>query len=137
MEPAARKANGSTYAIGDVQGCFEPLERLLERVRFGPGDRAWLVGDLVNRGPRSLDVLRWAIGLGERATVVLGNHELSLLACAVGARELRKRDTFEDVLHADDADERPDQEARGRAEEVARRQRKRHRHSFLTNGATR
>ena len=105
MEPAAKKANGATYAIGDIQGCFEPLERLLERVRFGPGDRAWLVGDLVNRGPRSLDVLRWAIGLGDRATVVLGNHELSLLACAVGARELRKRDTFEDVLNADDANE--------------------------------
>ena len=105
MEPAAKKANGATYAIGDIQGCFETLERLLERVRFGPGDRAWLVGDLVNRGPRSLDVLRWAIGLGDRATVVLGNHELSLLACAVGARELRKRDTFEDVLNADDANE--------------------------------
>ena len=105
MEAGAKKANGATYAIGDIQGCFETLERLLERVRFGPGDRAWLVGDLVNRGPRSLDVLRWASELGDRATVVLGNHELSLLACAVGAGELRKRDTFEDVLNADDANE--------------------------------
>jgi len=103
METAARRS-GSTYAIGDIQGCFDPLERLLERVRFGANDRVWLVGDLVNRGPRSLAVLRWAMKLGKRATVVLGNHDLSLLACAVGARPIRKRDTFGGVLRAADAD---------------------------------
>jgi bis(5'-nucleosyl)-tetraphosphatase (symmetrical) len=102
MTRTVAETPGVTYAIGDIQGCFEPLNRLLERVRFGPDDRAWLVGDLVNRGPQSLEVLRWAMGLGERATVVLGNHELSLLACAVGARELRKKDTFEPVLRAKD-----------------------------------
>ena len=100
-----RRKLGSTYAIGDIQGCLEPLERLLERIRFGPHDRVWLVGDLVNRGPRSLEVLRWARGLGERATVVLGNHDLRLLACAVGARRPRKRDTFHAVLSAPDCDE--------------------------------
>jgi bis(5'-nucleosyl)-tetraphosphatase (symmetrical) len=105
MERVARKLQGATYAIGDIQGCFEPLGRLLERIRFGPHDRAWLVGDLVNRGPRSLDVLRWAKGLGQRATVVLGNHDLRLLACAVGARRPRKRDTFQGVLRAADAEE--------------------------------
>ena len=104
MASRARKT-GSTYAIGDIQGCFDPLERLLERVRFGAHDRVWLVGDLVNRGPRSLEVLRWAMGLGKRVTVVLGNHDLSLLACAVGARPLRKRDTFGSVLDAADAGE--------------------------------
>jgi bis(5'-nucleosyl)-tetraphosphatase (symmetrical) len=94
------------YAIGDIQGCMASLERLLALIAFSPGsDRLWLVGDLVNRGPRSLDVLRWAKGLGDRATVVLGNHDLRLLACAVGARRLRKRDTFQAVLHAPDAEE--------------------------------
>ena len=102
---ARRRRRGATYAIGDIQGCYEPLVRLLERIRFGPHDRVWLVGDLVNRGPRSLEVLRWARGLGERASVVLGNHDLRLLACAVGARRLRKRDTFQAVLHASDSDE--------------------------------
>jgi bis(5'-nucleosyl)-tetraphosphatase (symmetrical) len=104
MQPRASKTRGATYAIGDIQGCFEPLERLLERVRFGPRDRAWLVGDLVNRGPLSLEVLRWARRLGARATVVLGNHDLSLLACAAGVRRIRKRDTFQRVLRARDAE---------------------------------
>ena len=55
----------ATWAIGDIHGCFETLQRLLERVEFAPArDRLWLVGDLVNRGPRSLEVLRWAVGWG-------------------------------------------------------------------------
>ena len=75
----------ATYAIGDIQGCFHTLTRLLERFRFDPNaDRIWLVGDLVNRGPRSLEVLRWATDLGDRLTAVLGNHYRHRLARAAG-----------------------------------------------------
>jgi bis(5'-nucleosyl)-tetraphosphatase (symmetrical) len=96
----------ATYAIGDVQGCFLTLTRLLERFRFDSrADRIWLVGDLVNRGPRSLDVLRWAISLGDRVTAVLGNHDLHLLAVAVGARMQRPRDTLSAVLEAPDRED--------------------------------
>jgi len=81
------------------------LERLLSLVSFSPGqDRVWLVGDLVNRGPRSLDVLRWARDLGSTVTCVLGNHDLHLLARASGAAPEKKRDTLDDVLYAHDAD---------------------------------
>ncbi len=91
------------YAIGDIQGCFLTLSRLLERIRFDPQhDRLWLVGDLVNRGPRSLEVLRLAYGLGERVTVVLGNHDLHLLGRAFGVRKQKRRDTLDDVLTAPD-----------------------------------
>jgi bis(5'-nucleosyl)-tetraphosphatase (symmetrical) len=95
----------ATYAIGDVQGCFTTLERLLRRIDFAPGsDRLWLVGDLVNRGPSSLEVLRWAKSMGNSIVVVLGNHDLHLLARAEGLREARKRDTFDDILEAPDRD---------------------------------
>jgi bis(5'-nucleosyl)-tetraphosphatase (symmetrical) len=93
----------ATYAVGDVQGCFTTLERLLRRIEFDRGrDRLWLVGDLVNRGPSSLEVLRWAKSLGGGAVAVLGNHDLHLLARAEGLREPRARDTFDDVLGAPD-----------------------------------
>jgi len=96
----------ATYAIGDIQGCFLTLTRLLERFRFDSrADRIWLVGDLVNRGPRSLDVLRWAAGLGDRVTAVLGNHDLHLLAVAVGARVQRPRDTLSAILEAPDRED--------------------------------
>ncbi len=96
----------ATWVIGDLQGCFEPLQRLLRAIAYEPAnDRLWLVGDLVNRGPDSLSVLRWAKALGERAVVVLGNHDLHLLARAKGVGPVGKRDTLEAVLQAPDRDE--------------------------------
>jgi bis(5'-nucleosyl)-tetraphosphatase (symmetrical) len=96
----------STYAIGDIQGCFTTLLRLLERIGFDPEcDRLWLVGDLVNRGKSSLDVLRWAKGLGSRLVAVLGNHDLNLLARSEGLRPRKSLDTLEEVLSAPDREE--------------------------------
>lgn len=94
----------STYAIGDVQGCFEPLQRLLTTIQFDPNkDTLWFAGDLVNRGPQSLHVLRFIKSLGSKAKVVLGNHDLHLLAVFYGRHDVRKNDTFSDLLAADDA----------------------------------
>jgi len=95
----------ATYAIGDIQGCYAPFMELLRRVRFRPGDdRLWLVGDVVNRGPRSLDVLRWIADHEDDVTWVLGNHDLHLVAMSLGIREEKGRDTFQDVLAAPDRD---------------------------------
>ena len=95
----------ATYAIGDIQGCFEPLQRLLARISFTPGtDRLWLVGDLVNRGPQSLEVLRYVKALGSAAQCVLGNHDLHLLMRAAGCSRRRDDDTLEAVLAAADCD---------------------------------
>ncbi len=94
------------YAIGDVQGCLDPLQRLLERIDFDPArDTLWFTGDLVNRGPDSVAVLRFVRSLGGRAITVLGNHDLHLLARAAGAAKPKKRDTLDDILHAPDRDE--------------------------------
>ena len=94
------------YAIGDLQGCYDPLQRLLERIQFAPTqDTLWLVGDLVNRGPQSLEVLRFIKSLGEAAVTVLGNHDLHLLALAAGFGRVHKSDTFGPILAASDRDE--------------------------------
>jgi bis(5'-nucleosyl)-tetraphosphatase (symmetrical) len=96
----------ATYAIGDVQGCFDELQALLERVGFNRAhDRLWFVGDLVNRGPKSLEVLRFVKALGDRAVTVLGNHDLHLVTQYEGFERKRKDDTFTDVLGAPDAKE--------------------------------
>ena len=93
------------YVVGDLQGCSQAFDQLLERIEFDERhDELWLVGDLVNRGPDSLRVLRRVIELGDRVTTVLGNHDLHLLAAAAGARTASPSDTFQDVLGADDAE---------------------------------
>jgi bis(5'-nucleosyl)-tetraphosphatase (symmetrical) len=94
----------ATYAIGDVQGCYDELQALLERIGFNRDrDRLWFVGDLVNRGPKSLEVLRFVRGLEEKAVTVLGNHDLHLVTQFEGFERKRKDDTFTDVLGAPDA----------------------------------
>lgn len=93
----------ATYAIGDIQGCHAELCDLLALVGFSPReDRLWLVGDLVNRGPASLAVLREVMRLGERAVTVLGNHDFHLLTVAAGHRRPHRGDTLDDVLAAPD-----------------------------------
>lgn len=87
----------ATYVIGDIQGCAESLQALLVQCRFSEGDHLWCVGDLVNRGPYSLEVLEYLMSLGARAQVVLGNHDLHLLACHAGATPSRG-DTLDAIL---------------------------------------
>jgi bis(5'-nucleosyl)-tetraphosphatase (symmetrical) len=96
----------ATYAIGDIQGCFSALERLIQQLQFDPiNDRLWFVGDLVNRGPDSASVLRYIKNLGESVVTVLGNHDLHLLAVAAGCVPMREKDTVQDVLTAPDRDD--------------------------------
>ncbi|MDD9883466.1 MAG: symmetrical bis(5'-nucleosyl)-tetraphosphatase [Gammaproteobacteria bacterium] len=96
----------AVYAVGDVQGCVVPLEEMLDKLRFDPQrDQLWLTGDLVNRGPHSLETLRLVKRLGGSAVTVLGNHDLHLLAVAAGLREARPGDTLDAILRAPDRDE--------------------------------
>ena len=96
----------ATYAVGDIQGCCTELQQLMELIRFDPvADKLWLVGDLVNRGPDSLGVLRLVKSLGDAAITVLGNHDLHLLAVSEGAAELHRSDTLNDILDSPDRDE--------------------------------
>ncbi len=96
----------ATYAVGDIQGCYAPLLCLLEEVEFDKRrDQLWLVGDLVNRGPQSLEVLRLLKSMGNSVKIVLGNHDLHLLAVAWGVRKAKPKDTFDAILAAADKDE--------------------------------
>ncbi len=96
----------ATYAIGDLQGCYDPLARLLDYLDFAPEkDRLWFVGDLVNRGPQSLEVLRFVRSLGAAAVTVLGNHDLHLVMQSEGFGKPNKEDTLDAILKAKDRDE--------------------------------
>lgn len=94
------------YAVGDVQGCLQPLKCLLDQVSFNPAnDQLWFAGDLINRGPDSLDTLRFIKNLGPCTRIVLGNHDLHLLAVAYRIRPPHKTDTLDEVLQADDCEQ--------------------------------
>lgn len=94
------------YLIGDVQGCDEALERLLNNISFSPStDTLYLLGDLVNRGPDNAKVLRRLMALGNSAQCLLGNHDLHLLAASQGVRPLNKQDTVQDILNAPDCND--------------------------------
>jgi bis(5'-nucleosyl)-tetraphosphatase (symmetrical) len=95
----------TTYAIGDIQGCLDELKLLLDNIRFDPAsDQLWLVGDIVNRGPKSLETLRYIRDMGDSAITVLGNHDLHLLAIASGAAKIKRKDTIQDILDAPDSE---------------------------------
>jgi len=96
----------AVYAVGDLQGCLEPLQCLLEHVNFDPAkDRLWLVGDLVNRGPQSLETLRFLYRIRESVVCVLGNHDLHLLAASRNIERLKKGDTLREILEAPDCND--------------------------------
>jgi len=93
------------YAIGDIQGCYDRLKDVLAKVDFSPSrDRLWVAGDLINRGPSSLKTLRYIESLGDSAVVVLGNHDLHLLAVALGGHAPKRKDTLAEILRAPDRD---------------------------------
>ncbi|WP_315982476.1 symmetrical bis(5'-nucleosyl)-tetraphosphatase [Aliamphritea spongicola] len=93
------------YAIGDIQGCFDELIQLLDTLNFSPEDTLWVAGDLVNRGPKSLETLRFLKELGSQTRIVLGNHDLHLLAIHYGTTTQRRSDTFDEILNAPDRED--------------------------------
>jgi bis(5'-nucleosyl)-tetraphosphatase (symmetrical) len=96
----------ATFAIGDLQGCYQEFRELLDLIHFDPEkDRLWLVGDIVNRGPGSLAILRFIMSLKDAVIMVLGNHDLHLLMVAEGCASLHRNDTLQEILDAPDRDE--------------------------------
>lgn len=96
----------ATYAIGDIQGCFQQFQTLLAHIQFDADeDTLWFTGDLVNRGQQSLETLRFIKALGEKHKTVLGNHDLHLLAVAYGSKPSNPHDTLHTILQAPDRDE--------------------------------
>lgn len=96
----------ATYAIGDIQGCFEAFQALLKKIAFDPAkDQLWLTGDIINRGPQSLETLRYVISLGNSAKVILGNHDCHALAVYNGHKRAHKLDTYQTIIDAPDAGE--------------------------------
>tara|TARA_R110000868_G_scaffold69261_1_gene204178 strand:+ start:55771 stop:56532 length:762 start_codon:yes stop_codon:yes gene_type:complete len=94
----------TTYAIGDVQGCYDALQTLLDDIHYSDADTLWFVGDLINRGPKSLETLRFIKSL-KNAVTVLGNHDLATVAIAHDFAQQHESDTLDDILHAPDRDE--------------------------------
>ncbi|HVK98942.1 MAG TPA: symmetrical bis(5'-nucleosyl)-tetraphosphatase [Dongiaceae bacterium] len=95
----------ATWAIGDLQGCYEDFRCLLDKIHFNPDrDQLWLTGDLVNRGPASLETLRFCYDRRDNLLTVLGNHDLHMLAVLSGSVEFKRKDTFKDILKAKDRD---------------------------------
>ncbi|EGA71986.1 diadenosine tetraphosphatase [Vibrio sinaloensis DSM 21326] len=96
----------SNYIVGDIQGCFDELQQLLQQADFNPKhDTIWFAGDLVARGPKSLETLRYVKSLGQSAKVILGNHDLHLLAVSLGIHKVKKKDQTAPILVANDKDE--------------------------------
>jgi len=96
----------ATYVIGDIQGCYRELLALLDKIKFDPArDRLWFVGDLVNRGPQSLETMRFVKNLGQETVIVLGNHDLHLLAVAHDPSNKHRKDTLDTILAAPDSKE--------------------------------
>ena len=94
----------ATYAIGDIQGCYDELQDLLKVIKFSTSDQLWFAGDLVNRGPKSLETLRFIKDLGPQAIVVLGNHDLHLLAIYFAGAKHKRSDTLLDTLNSKDCE---------------------------------
>lgn len=96
----------ATYLVGDLQGCYDELQRLLEKVQFDlTQDQLYLVGDLVARGDKSLECLRFVKSLGKSAKTVLGNHDLHLISTALGIKKVKVRDRVDAIFHAPDFEE--------------------------------
>lgn len=96
----------AVYAIGDIQGCFSELEQLLDKINFNIStDQLWFVGDLVNRGPQSLETIQYVRALGNSAKCVLGNHDVHLIACHAGVQTCKPKSSLNQILHHQQADE--------------------------------
>lgn len=99
----------STYVIGDIQGCYKPLKKLLKKVRFSQAsDKLWCVGDLINRGPNSLDTLRYLQDMGSATEIVLGNHDLHFIAINEHCAPARTKDTLRKLLQSSDCQQMSD-----------------------------